>query len=83
MHAQNQTFDYLIKEATVYDGKSWKAQKADVGMIKDRIVAVGDLKNEKAKKMIDGYGLILAPGFIDASAWPERPRRAQSRARRR
>jgi N-acyl-D-amino-acid deacylase len=66
MFAQSQTFDYLIKNATVYDGESWKARRVDVGILKDRIVAVGDLQKAKAVHSIDAEGMILAPGFIDA-----------------
>ncbi len=37
----------------------------DVGIIKNKIISIGDLSKSKAGKIIDASGLIVAPGFID------------------
>lgn len=59
-------FDYLIHQAIVFDGQSIQGRNMSVGIKKDRIVALGDLKNKTATYVIDAKGLTLAPGFIDA-----------------
>ncbi len=48
------------------DGSGEKAYKADVGIIGDKIVAIGDLSEKEANVKIDASGKIVAPGFIDA-----------------
>src|SRR5262249_22481293 len=35
----------------------------------DRIAAIGDLKNAKAKREVDARGLAVAPGFINMLSW--------------
>jgi N-acyl-D-amino-acid deacylase len=37
-----------------------------VGVVGDRIVALGDLQGQPARLRIDARGKIVAPGFIDA-----------------
>jgi len=39
--------------------------KADVGIVGDRIRALGDLSKATATTRIDAAGLVVAPGFID------------------
>jgi N-acyl-D-amino-acid deacylase len=62
---QQAAFDLLIRNAQVYDGMGNPWIMADVGIIGDRIAAVGALAKAEAKKTIDAAGLALAPGFID------------------
>jgi len=58
--------DILIKNAWVFDGSGKDSVQLDVGIKKDRITFVGKADQKlKAKKIIDGTGLYLAPGFID------------------
>lgn len=57
----------LIKNSLVIDGTGAPRRKADI-LIKDgRIVAMGDLKQQQAETVIDGQGMITAPGFIDVN----------------
>ncbi len=63
--AQRGGFDVLITGGTIYDGTSREPYVADIGIIADKIVAIGDLSGETAKKTIDAKGLIVTPGFID------------------
>lgn len=61
-----QSWDILIKNAEVFDGSGKPSEFVDVGVLGDKIVFVGKAKeNVSAKRVIDGKGLILAPGFID------------------
>lgn len=61
-----QTFDLVIRGGTVIDGTRRPRFDADVGIIGDRIVAVGDLSQAIGKHSFDARGRIVAPGFIDS-----------------
>lgn len=64
--AQNETYDYLIRNGRVVDGSGNPWIYADVGIIGDHIAFVGHADDRvKAKRTIDASGLIVAPGFID------------------
>jgi N-acyl-D-amino-acid deacylase len=63
--AQNDQYDVLIKNGTVYDGSGGNPRRADVLIRNDQIVAIGDFKNAKAKNVIDAKGLAVASGFIN------------------
>ena len=58
-------FDILIKNGTVVDGLSDKAWKADVGIVGERIQAIGDFGSTQARTIIDAMGKAVTPGFID------------------
>ncbi len=57
--------DLLIRGAIVYDGTGAQARRADVGVSRARIAAVGDLSREGAGTEVEAGGFALAPGFID------------------
>lgn len=63
-HAQ-QHFDILIKNGEVIDGTGSPRFKADIGIVKNKIAAIGDLSSATADSVLDATGLIVAPGFID------------------
>ena len=60
-----QRFDILIRGGNVFDGAGSAPVRADVGIIGERIAAVGDLGNADAGRFVDANGLSVAPGFID------------------
>ncbi len=60
-----ENFDILILNGQIIDGTGNLWIEADVGIIDQRIVSIGNLENSQANRVIDASGLIVAPGFID------------------
>ena len=58
------TYDTIIKRGQIADGTGSPLFTADIALVGDRIVAVGDIEND-ARTTIDAEGLIVSPGFID------------------
>ncbi|HVJ22092.1 MAG TPA: amidohydrolase family protein, partial [Polyangiaceae bacterium] len=58
--------DTLIRNVRVYDGTGGAPYAADVAISGDRIVHLGAEAGLRAELEIDGAGLGLSPGFIDA-----------------
>ena len=65
-------FDVIFANGTVIDGSGSPRFKADVGILGDRIAAVGDLSVAKTDKRVDASSKIVAPGFIDAHTHDDR-----------
>ena len=57
-------FDTVLRGGTVVDGSGSPAAGADVGIVGDRIVAVGSLEGP-AERTVDLDGAVVCPGFID------------------
>ena len=67
-----QQFDTIVRGGTVYDGSGGAPMRVDIGIKKDRIAAIGDLKNAKAKTEIRCEGACPSPpGFINLMSGPE------------
>lgn len=64
--------DLLIRGATLVDGSGAPRRRADVAVDGDRIAAVGDLGGAAARRVLDGDGLVAAPGFIDSHTHDDR-----------
>ncbi len=58
------TFDLIVKGGTLVDGSGAPAREADVGIVGDRIVAVGKVEGSAAR-VIDATGKLVTPGFVD------------------
>lgn len=60
-----QSYDLIIRGGRVLDGSGNPWYYADVAIRGDRIAAVGNLSESKAKQVVDAVGLYVSPGFID------------------
>jgi N-acyl-D-amino-acid deacylase len=58
-------YDLLIKNGLVIDGSGRPGYIADVAIVGDRIVRIGNLKIISAAREINAGGMVVAPGFID------------------
>ena len=58
-------WDLLVQRARVVDGSGTPSFVADVAIRSDLIAQVGQVPEPQARCVIDGTGLIVAPGFID------------------
>jgi N-acyl-D-amino-acid deacylase len=58
-------YDLVIRGGTVVDGSGLPCYRADVGIMGDRIAAIGDLKGQAAKETMDAEGHVVSPGFVD------------------
>lgn len=58
-------YETLLRDVRVVDGTGGAPFAADVAISDGRIAAVGRLDSSTAETVIEGYGHILAPGFID------------------
>jgi N-acyl-D-amino-acid deacylase len=70
-YGQQHTFDFLITDAHIVDGTGAPWLVGDIGIVGDRIAAMGDLHDASAKQRIDASGLFVAPGFIDVQGQSE------------
>lgn len=74
-------YDLLLMGGEIVDGTGGPKKVADVGIRGDKIIAIGKLNKEDAKRTIDAKGYTVAPGFVDmmgqsASAMLENPKEA-------
>src|SRR3954447_14431171 len=56
--------DYVVRGATIVDGSGLPGMKGDIGIRDGRVTTVGAV-DESGRTVIDGAGLVAAPGFID------------------
>ena len=57
-------FDLLIRGGTIVDGFGGTPYQGDVGIIGDKIAAIG-VQLGLAKREIDATGMFVTPGFVD------------------
>ena len=61
-------FDLVLRGGSLVDGSGAPARPADVGVLGDRILAIGDLSSldvAGVETVLDLDGRVVAPGFID------------------
>ncbi len=58
-------FDTLIHSGLMIDGTGAARKRADIGIVGDRITAIGNLNDAKSAQKIDATNQIIAPGFVD------------------
>ena len=65
-------FDYIIHGGKVVDGTGEREPfPADVGVVDDRITAIGELDPAQANRAINATGQVISPGFIDVHVHSE------------
>lgn len=64
-------FDIIIRNGTVVDGTGQPGKNADIGIVGDRISAIGSLGDSTASEEVDASGKVVAPGFIDVHVHSE------------
>lgn len=70
-YAQQRRFEFLITGAHIVDGTGSPWFVGDIGIVGDRIAAMGDLHDASAKQQIDASGMVVSPGFIDVQGQSE------------
>ena len=65
-------FDIALRGGLVFDGAGADPVRADVGIVGDTIVALGDLSDRSSERTVDASGRHVAPGFIDMHTHAER-----------
>lgn len=63
--APGPNYDLVIRGGTLVDGSGAPTYVADVAVVGDRIVKIGQLDAATAPRVIDARGLYVSPGFID------------------
>ena len=58
-------FDVIVRDGLMVDGTGGPGVFADVGIVGDRISAIGELQGERAVEEIDAEGRVVTPGFVD------------------
>jgi N-acyl-D-amino-acid deacylase len=62
---QRPRFDIVIANGRIVDGTGAPWFRADIGIVGDRITAIGALGDATAAATVDATNLVVAPGFID------------------
>lgn len=58
-------YDVLVRNGHIYDGTGAPPYRADVAIVGDRLVAIGDFSGKTASTDIDATGMAVAPGFFN------------------
>ncbi|GAF68610.1 unnamed protein product, partial [marine sediment metagenome] len=58
-------FDIVIKNGLVVDGTGNPWFKADIAVKKGRIAKIGNCTTDQADRVINAFGHVVTPGFID------------------
>ena len=67
-----ETFDLILRGATIIDGTGAPRFAGDVAISGTRIAAIGSLEGAQAKRIVDLGGLAVAPGFVDVHTHDDR-----------
>ena len=59
------SYDVIIRNGKIIDGTGNPWYHGDIAIQGERIVAIGNLQNASARRVIDATGMVVSPGFID------------------
>lgn len=62
-------YSVIIRNGIVYDGNGGEPFLADIGINRDTIAFIGDLKAAEADSIVDASGKAVTPGFINMLSW--------------
>ncbi|MFM5917815.1 MAG: N-acyl-D-amino-acid deacylase family protein [Novosphingobium sp.] len=62
-------YEIIVRGGTVFDGLGNPGREADLGIVGDRIAAIGNLRMARGKLEIDARGQAVAPGFVNMLSW--------------
>jgi N-acyl-D-aspartate/D-glutamate deacylase len=65
--------DVVIRNVTLHDGSGQPGRSGDLAIRGERIVAVGRFTLSNKPRILDGTGLVAAPGFIDLHTHSDDP----------
>lgn len=60
-----QVFDVVLSGGEVADGLGSPLVRSDIGIVGERVVAIGELGEATARQRFDVSGQVVTPGFID------------------
>jgi N-acyl-D-aspartate/D-glutamate deacylase len=60
-------FDVLIRDGTIYEGEGNDPVEGDLGIVGDRISAIGHLASASARQTLEAGGAAVAPGTISTA----------------
>lgn len=58
-------YSIIIKNGNIVDGSGNDAYEADIGVLGEKIITIGNLSKDSADEIINADGLCVSPGFID------------------
>jgi N-acyl-D-amino-acid deacylase len=59
------TYDLVIKNGTIFDGRRSPRYKSDIGIKDGRIATIGRISEKEGVESVDASGLMVAPGVVD------------------
>ncbi len=62
-------YDVIVRGGALFDGLGGAPREADLGIVDDKIAAIGNLRSASAALEIDARGQAVAPGFINMLSW--------------
>jgi N-acyl-D-amino-acid deacylase len=65
-------YDLLILDGSIIDGTGAPAYQADIAIVDNEIVKIGELNGSPAKRIVNADGLYVSPGFIDLHSHADR-----------
>ncbi|KAA3656589.1 MAG: D-aminoacylase [Calditrichaeota bacterium] len=62
-------YDLVVRSENIYDGRGGPPFSGDIGIKSDKIIAVGEIDDAVATRVLDVGELAVSPGFINMLSW--------------